>query len=260
MRVKDYYVQGKKNLEKNWLVVILSYILMSFSAIISIFVVAIVFSLIIPIDNLGIINKDSALSIILHIISLMIIVYASIVCYAVFQVGYKYSILDIKDGGSFKKDAFFNVFNYNFTKTLALVSKMVIYIFLYSLLFIIPGIIKSIEYSQAVYILKDNPEFTTKECLLESKRIMQNKKGKYFKILLVPIIIYMMIELISIPLHGGFSQYMEAGQQDGFNKVNAISTSITILVMVFLEPLLISIYAIFYRKLVPYKKDVEERI
>ena len=55
-----------------------------------------------------------------------------------------------------------------------------IYIFLWSLLLIIPGIIKTLSYSQTYYILKDHPELSPNEAITASKNRMQGKKGKYF--------------------------------------------------------------------------------
>lgn len=51
---------------------------------------------------------------------------------------------------------------------------------LWSLLLIIPGIIKSYAYSMAYYILADNPELTAREALARSKEIMQGHKAELF--------------------------------------------------------------------------------
>jgi uncharacterized membrane protein len=57
---------------------------------------------------------------------------------------------------------------------------MYLFIFLWSLLFIIPGIVKSYAYSMAFYLKHDHPEYTWRECLDESQRIMNGKKGQLF--------------------------------------------------------------------------------
>lgn len=51
---------------------------------------------------------------------------------------------------------------------------------LWSLLFIIPGIIKSISYSQAMYILAENPEIGALEAINRSKQMMNGHKMDYF--------------------------------------------------------------------------------
>ncbi len=55
-----------------------------------------------------------------------------------------------------------------------------ILVFLWSLLLIVPGIIASYRYRQAIYILIDHPEMSVLECIKESKRIMNGKKGELF--------------------------------------------------------------------------------
>jgi uncharacterized membrane protein len=55
-----------------------------------------------------------------------------------------------------------------------------IFIFLWSLLFIIPGIIKSLSYSQTFYLLRDHPEYSITQAITESRIRMNGYKGKYF--------------------------------------------------------------------------------
>jgi len=53
-------------------------------------------------------------------------------------------------------------------------------VFLWSLLFIIPGIIKAYEYALVPYILADEPYLTPEEVLSRSKNMMQGNKMKLF--------------------------------------------------------------------------------
>lgn len=55
-----------------------------------------------------------------------------------------------------------------------------IYTFLWSLLFFIPGIIKSISYSMAYYIMIDNPSITATEAINRSRKMMYGHKMQYF--------------------------------------------------------------------------------
>jgi uncharacterized membrane protein len=59
-----------------------------------------------------------------------------------------------------------------------------IFILLWSLLLIIPGIIASLRYSLAFYIMVDNPEIGAREAINRSKEMMRGQKWKYFKLLL----------------------------------------------------------------------------
>jgi len=72
----------------------------------------------------------------------------------------------------------------NFSSALVLHLLIIIFIFLWSLLLIVPGIIASLSYSMAFYILNDNPEMGAKAALEESKKMMNGNKGKLFCLLL----------------------------------------------------------------------------
>ena len=68
----------------------------------------------------------------------------------------------------------------------SLVKAIVLYLligvfsFLWSLLLIVPGIIKALSYSMSFYILADNPDMTAGEALKESMRITKGHKGQLF--------------------------------------------------------------------------------
>lgn len=53
-------------------------------------------------------------------------------------------------------------------------------IFLWSLLFIVPGILAAIRYSQAFYVLAEEPGQHPLECIRKSKMMMLPNKGKFF--------------------------------------------------------------------------------
>jgi len=55
-----------------------------------------------------------------------------------------------------------------------------LYIFLWSLLFIIPGIVKTYEYRMVSYLLTENPEMSKDDAFAESKRLMNGNKWKAF--------------------------------------------------------------------------------
>jgi len=67
-----------------------------------------------------------------------------------------------------------------FGRALGLMLFQTLFIFLWSLLLIVPGIIAAIRYSQAFFVLADNPDMGIRECMNESKRMMKNNKAKYF--------------------------------------------------------------------------------
>lgn len=55
-----------------------------------------------------------------------------------------------------------------------------VFITLWSLLFIVPGIIAAYRYRIALYLLLDHPEMSAMDCIRESKRIMSGNKGQLF--------------------------------------------------------------------------------
>ena len=55
-----------------------------------------------------------------------------------------------------------------------------LFVFLWSLLLIIPGIIASYSYSMAYYIKCDHPEYDHKRCREESKKMMNGRKMDLF--------------------------------------------------------------------------------
>jgi uncharacterized membrane protein len=55
-----------------------------------------------------------------------------------------------------------------------------IFVILWTLLLIVPGIIASLRYSQSFYIMIDNPEMKAKDAINRSKEMMKDQKWKYF--------------------------------------------------------------------------------
>jgi uncharacterized membrane protein len=71
-----------------------------------------------------------------------------------------------------------------FGTTFLLYVLMMIFIYLWMLLLIIPGIIAALRYSQAYYILRDNPEISALEAIRRSKEMMKGHKGRLFMLYL----------------------------------------------------------------------------
>lgn len=57
---------------------------------------------------------------------------------------------------------------------------MSLYTILWSLLFVIPGIVKSYSYSMTPYILAEHPEMTVNEAITQSRQIMHGNKWRLF--------------------------------------------------------------------------------
>ena len=71
-------------------------------------------------------------------------------------------------------------FDVNYKRNVGTILLMEIYTFLWSLLFVIPGIVKMYEYSMIPYILADNPDVDRKEAFSISKEMMKGNKWRAF--------------------------------------------------------------------------------
>ena len=59
-----------------------------------------------------------------------------------------------------------------------------LFVALWSILLMVPGIVKACAYSQAMYILADDPSIGAMEAIRRSKAMMQGHKMEYFKLVL----------------------------------------------------------------------------
>lgn len=57
-----------------------------------------------------------------------------------------------------------------------------LYIVLWTLLLIVPGFIKALEYKMVPYLLNENPDITPKEAFARSKELMNGQKMNVFKL------------------------------------------------------------------------------
>lgn len=94
-------------------------------------------------------------------------------------VGYKMIAKKAMDGETVKIDTLFDGFK-DFTRTLVLYLLNTIFVFLWTLLLIVPGIIKSYSYSMSYYILIDNPDLSSDEARKKSMEMMKGHKWKLF--------------------------------------------------------------------------------
>lgn len=86
-----------------------------------------------------------------------------------------------------------------------------LYTILWTLLFIIPGIVKSYEYQMIPYLLAENPQMTKEQAFAESKRMMTGQKWKAF-VLDLSFIGWHILSAITLGILGIFyvQPYMDA--------------------------------------------------
>lgn len=68
----------------------------------------------------------------------------------------------------------------NYGRALGTPLLMGLYVFLWSLLLVIPGIIKAYSYAMTYYVALDHPELGAEKCIQESMRLMPGHKMKLF--------------------------------------------------------------------------------
>lgn len=96
-----------------------------------------------------------------------------------FEVGYtKFHINAIADQGSVSDLG--SGYDVRYRRNVKALFLRDLYIVLWSLLFVIPGVIKFYEYRMIPYILAENPEINTKDAFKMSKEMMKGNKWKVF--------------------------------------------------------------------------------
>lgn len=68
----------------------------------------------------------------------------------------------------------------NYVRSLVIYLLSGLYVFLWSLLFWIPGIVKGYAYSMAYYVSLDRPEMSGSDCITTSERLMEGHKWQLF--------------------------------------------------------------------------------
>ena len=100
------------------------------------------------------------------------------------QYGYNVAFLGFKrTGETVKIEQLFDAFK-DYGRVALTSILQCIYIFLWTLLLIVPGIIKSLSYSQTYYILKDYPELKNNAAIELSMAMMKGHKFDYFCLML----------------------------------------------------------------------------
>ena len=79
------------------------------------------------------------------------------------------------------KDAF-SGFKVKYGRNVGTILLVGIKVFLWSILFVIPGIIKTYEYAIIPYILADDPEISSKDAFKKAKQMMNGNKWRLFKL------------------------------------------------------------------------------
>ena len=99
-------------------------------------------------------------------------------------VGMALFFLNLYNGNKLEIRTIFNPFKEVWLNSVLAYFMMIVIIFIGSILFIIPGIIASLMFSQAFYIIAEDNKIDPYNALVKSKKMMEGNKWKFFKIIL----------------------------------------------------------------------------
>lgn len=137
------------------------------------------------------------------IVSLLITLLLSAVQFG--YVVYSLKVFKHEDTGINELFAYFPML----LKIIGLTLWMELFIMLWSCLCIIPGIIAGLRYSQAFFILAENPDKGIRECVNESKELMSGRLWEFF-VLQLSFILWLLLTMVTCGLAGLYVQpYMQ---------------------------------------------------
>ncbi|MHC5409022.1 DUF975 family protein [Listeria seeligeri] len=137
-----------------------------------------------------------------------------------------------------------------------------IFIFLWSLLLIVPGIIKTYSYSQTFFILRDNPNISALDAITESRHMMNGHKGRLFGLSLTFLLWYLIPIAVgivgSVIVFGGMASVsyttdptelisaLAAGATFGGLVLMLVAGLISLGISLYVYPYLLTSVAVFY--------------
>lgn len=95
-------------------------------------------------------------------------------------IGEKRFFINLAKGEETQLDEMFYIFKNGFLNTVLVMLLQTVYVFLWSLLFFIPGIIKAYQYMMIDYMLAENPNMNHKRAFEITKATMTGDKWKAF--------------------------------------------------------------------------------
>ena len=146
---------------------------------------------------------------------------------SVISVGYAKFNLDLIDKKEINIKTLFIYFP-QIIRTFVTSLLVSIYVLLWTLLFIIPGIIASYSYAMVPYILAENPSLKASEVLTESRRMMKGNRWRLF-CLEISFIGWMILCIFTLGIGNLFlNPYMSAARADFYREVSDTDPSKTL--------------------------------
>jgi len=101
------------------------------------------------------------------------------VAWLLWNAGYTAYTIRLSRGERAAFDDFYTGFRM-FGKVLAVLVLQFLFIWLWSCLFLVPGLIAAYRYRMALFLQLDHPEYSAMECINRSKELTQGHKGELF--------------------------------------------------------------------------------
>ena len=137
----------------------------------------------------------------------------------VFEFGVAAFYLSVVRAGDIQFTTLFSSSFEGFAKKLGTMWLQILYIFLWSLLFVIPGIVKTYSYSMAMYVLAENKGMSATECINASKEMTNGHKMDLF-VLSLSFIGWMLLGSITFGLaYIWVMPYMNATFANAYNSL-----------------------------------------
>lgn len=195
MSIQELKQKGKSALKGNWgklgVAVLITFALLIFDALITI-ALAPNYELFVNANGQLTIHPSVTALFVNYVVTIA----TTILLTAPIGIGFWWFLIDLYDG---KKMASMEILQSwkQWGRIVQTFLWMILYLFLWSLLFTIPGIIKSYSYSLAFTLIKDNPDMRPHDAITESRRLMNGNKGKLF-VLQLSFIGWLLIPLVNL--------------------------------------------------------------
>ncbi len=144
-------------------------------------------------------------------------------------IGYHWVILSIIRGQDAQFRDVFQPMKERFGKNVTTVILLAIFQTLWTLLFIVPGIVKFFSYAFTYFILRDEPSLSVRESITKSRALMHGRKWEAFKLILPFIPIYLI----------GFTLFMDV------NSVILAALSLS-KATILIRPFVVARFAVMY--------------
>lgn len=113
--------------------------------------------------------------------------------WAVMSYGYsKFCLKIAKQELPVKRDIFAG-FSRQMGNVIRIAFKRLLLSIFWLIILVLPCFVKNIGYSMSLYLLADRKDITSENALAESKHIMQQNYGRYFRLLLSNILLYLLV-------------------------------------------------------------------